>query len=87
MTNGIDEKTSDWLQSELEEDLDEDYELELGDSRLPDEVAKLSTHKSAPSIDRREYFGHLLGLQRELIKLQNLGGAQRRQGRRAVRGP
>ncbi|HEY3252488.1 MAG TPA: polyphosphate kinase 2 [Polyangiaceae bacterium] len=70
MTNESDGQGSDWLQAELEQDLDEDYELELGDERISEEVAKLSPHKPTPSIDRREYFRHLLGLQRELIKLQ-----------------
>ena len=70
MPNDLDEQNREWLRAELEESRDEDYELELGDSRISEEVAKLAPHEHAPTIDRGEYFGHLLNLQRELIKLQ-----------------
>ena len=74
MPNEIDQRTTDWLKAELEDDSDEDQELEIGDSPLAAEVAKIREGKpgapSTPSIDRHEYFKHLIGLQRELIKLQ-----------------
>ncbi len=70
MTNDNDEQARDWLRAELEEGFDEDYELELGDNQVSEEIAKVAPKKHTPTIDRREYFGHLLNLQRELIKLQ-----------------
>jgi len=70
MTENDDMPGKDWLKSELAAECDEDYELELGDSTLPDEIAKVHRQNQPPSIERGEYFKHLLGLQRELIKLQ-----------------
>jgi polyphosphate kinase 2 (PPK2 family) len=70
VTKETEEKSTDWLEAELEERLDEDYELELGDSHLSKEVAELYKQERAPTLERRDYFRHLLGLQRELIKLQ-----------------
>jgi polyphosphate kinase 2 len=65
------EHVTDWLQAELEDTFDEDYELELADSALSDEIEKIYQRKHGPPpIERREYFGHLLKLQAELIKLQ-----------------
>jgi len=66
----------DWLQAELEDDFDEDYELELGDSPLAERIGKLQSpgNDHGPSMDRGQYFRHLLQLQRELIKLQTWVG-------------
>jgi len=61
--------SSDLLKAELEESFDEDYELELGDNVVPEELAEIQQRKT-PTLDRKAYFGHLLDLQRELIKLQ-----------------
>ena len=69
-TDETEQKSSDWLEEELAESLDEDYELELGDAAISEEVAKIYKQKHGPTLDRREYFRHLLVLQRELIKLQ-----------------
>ena len=68
--NETEKQGTDWLQAELEQSFDEDYELELGDTEVPEEVAKLRELKRGPTIERRDYFHHLLALQRELIKLQ-----------------
>ena len=73
MPNETDEtkrKPTDWLEEELAEGFDEDYELELGDAAISEEVAKIYKQKHGATLDRREYFRHLLVLQRELIKLQ-----------------
>jgi polyphosphate kinase len=70
MTNETERKNTDWLEAELEEGLDEDYELELGDAVVSEQVAEIYKRKHGATIDRREYFRHLLQLQRELIKLQ-----------------
>ena len=58
------------LQAELEDGLDEDYELELGDTVSTAPLEKIDPDKPRSVSDRREYFRHLLSLQRELIKLQ-----------------
>jgi polyphosphate kinase 2 len=60
----------DWIEAELEDSLDEDYELELSETALSEQISKVRKGKHSPTIDRREYFGHLLKLQAELIKLQ-----------------
>ncbi len=69
MTKETDEQSTDWME-ELEERLDEDYELELGDTLVSKEVAELYKRKDGATLERRDYFRNLLGLQRELIKLQ-----------------
>jgi polyphosphate kinase 2 len=61
---------ADWLQAEHEDNFDEDYELELADSALSEEIAKIYQSQHRVTIDRRDYFRHLLKLQSELIKLQ-----------------
>jgi polyphosphate kinase 2 (PPK2 family) len=60
----------DWLEAELADNLDDDYELELSEPALSEEIRKIYKEHHPPSIDRREYFRHLLRLQAELIKLQ-----------------
>jgi polyphosphate kinase len=60
----------DWIAAQLEDSLDEDYELELSETALFEEIGKVRKRKQEPTIDRREYFGHLLKLQSELIKFQ-----------------
>ena len=56
---------------ELADNLDEEFELEIGDdlmARLPDHLTDIPRPEV---IDRRLYFTELLRLQRELIKLQD----------------
>src|SRR5215475_10685982 len=54
---------------EMADDLDEELELELDDSRLDELLSE--AHPSGPMMDRRVYFRELLRLQGELIKLQD----------------
>ncbi len=61
----------DWLEAELEDTLDEDYELELEDSVLSLEIKKIYQRTHGETLPRRDYFRSLLGLQAELIKLQD----------------
>ena len=70
MSDETDQKNADWLAAELEEGLDEDYELELGEAAVSEQVSEIYKRKHGGTLDRREYFQHLLQLQRELIKLQ-----------------
>ena len=62
-------KGKDWLEAELADSLDEDYELELSEPALSMEIRKIYG-RAPPSIPRR-YFRALLALQAELIKLQD----------------
>jgi len=65
-----DKATQDWIESELEDSRDEDYELELSETPLSEELGKVQQQPHEPKLDRRAYFSHLLKLQAELIKLQ-----------------
>jgi len=63
--------SDDWLQAELADTLDEDFELELSEPALSEEIRKIYKTSHPPTIERAEYFQHLLTLQAELIKLQD----------------
>ncbi|SES31876.1 polyphosphate kinase 2, PA0141 family [Tranquillimonas rosea] len=64
-------ESEDWLEAELRDTIDEDYELELEDAALSLEIRKIYQRKQGPSMPRAEYFRNLLRLQAELIKLQD----------------
>jgi polyphosphate kinase len=66
-----DEGHLDWLEAELADTLDEDYELELSEPALSEEIRKIYNRSHPPSIGRPEYFRALLTLQAELIKLHD----------------
>jgi polyphosphate kinase 2 len=61
----------DWLEAELADTLDEDYELEISEPALSMEIRKIYKRSHPESIPRPEYFRDLLRLQAELIKLQD----------------
>ena len=61
----------DWLEAELADTLDEDYELEISEPELSEALSAIYQKKHPPSIDRLTYFRELLRLQSELIKLQD----------------
>ncbi len=63
--------SKDWLEAELEAELDEDYELELDDAVLSKKVREIYNRAHPPSLRRRDYLHQLLALQAELIKLQD----------------
>lgn len=62
---------NDWLLAELEDTLDEDYELEMSEPALSMELRKIYQRKHPQTLDRKSYFQALLTLQSELIKLQH----------------
>ena len=62
---------TDWLKAELEDTLDEDYELELSEPALSMELRRIYKKKHPETLDRATYFKALLTLQAELIKLQD----------------
>jgi polyphosphate kinase len=61
----------DWLDAELADTPDEDYELELSEPALREEIRKIYNKTHPPTIERNQYFRHLLALQAELIKMQD----------------
>jgi polyphosphate kinase 2 len=61
----------DWLEAELEDTLDEDFEIELEDAVLSQEIKKIYQRRHGDSLPRQDYFRNLLRLQSELIKLQD----------------
>lgn len=62
---------SDWLKAELEDTLDEDYELELEDAALSMEIRKIYRAAHPETLPRATYFSELIKLQSELIRLQD----------------
>jgi polyphosphate kinase 2 (PPK2 family) len=61
----------DWLEAELADTLDEDYELELSEPAMSEEIRRIYSKAHPETIDRHTYFHELLRLQSELIKLQD----------------
>src|SRR5262245_34635555 len=61
----------DWLEAELADTLDEDYELEIAEPALSEAISDIYKKNHPPSIDRRVYLRELLALQAELIRLQD----------------
>ena len=61
----------DWLEAELADTVDEDYELELSEPALSEEIRKVYARHREPPLDRGTYFRELLSLQAELIRLQD----------------
>src|SRR5215813_5691142 len=71
MSNTSENGHTDWLEAELADTLDEDYELELSEPALSLEIRKIYNRAHPPSIPRVDYLRALLSLQAELIKLQD----------------
>ncbi len=65
------EEALDWLQAELADTLDEDYELEISEPALSLELRRLYKKARPSALPRQTYFRELLRLQAELIKLQD----------------
>lgn len=65
------DEPKDWLEAELQETLDEDYEIELEDAVLSAEIRRIYRESRPEQMDRKLYFRELLRLQAELIKLQD----------------
>ncbi|TBN41107.1 polyphosphate kinase 2 [Paracoccus subflavus] len=65
------QEPKDWLEAELLDTLDEEYENELEDAFLSEEIRRIYREKRPDQMDRRLYFRELLRLQTELIKLQD----------------
>ena len=65
------DEAQDWLEAELADTLDEDYEIELEDAVLSIKIREIYRKAHGPTIPRPEYFRSLLRLQAELIRLQD----------------
>lgn len=61
----------DWLEAELQDTLDEDYEIELEDALISLEIKKIYEEKHKDTLPRKDYFLNLLKLQAELIKMHD----------------
>ncbi|MFV0386952.1 MAG: polyphosphate kinase 2, partial [Paracoccus sp. (in: a-proteobacteria)] len=61
----MDHEPKDWLEAELQDTLDEDFEIELEDAILSTEIRKIYRTHHPDQIDRRLYFTELLRLQAE----------------------
>jgi polyphosphate kinase 2 len=59
------------LEDERQDDLDEELEMELDDTRLEALGRKSGSRPSAVDVDRQTYFEELFRLQGELVKLQD----------------
>jgi polyphosphate kinase len=71
MTEQNQSETRSWLEIELEDDMDEELEQAIDDSRIPPELrALMETHRKT-TLDRHIYFKELLRLQSELVKMQD----------------
>src|SRR5215469_14190239 len=71
MDKTVEDGHADWLEAELADTLDEDYELEISEPALTEEIRKIYNRAHPPSIPRVEYLRALLTLQAELIKLHD----------------
>lgn len=63
--------SKDWLEAELQDTLDEDFEIEMEDAILSAEIKRIYKRNHPHQMDRRVYFTELLRLQAELIQLQD----------------
>jgi polyphosphate kinase 2 len=71
MSDESEDKKLDWLEAELQDSLDEDYEIEFSEPMLSQEIRKIYRENHPDLLDRKTYFRNLLRLQAELIKLQD----------------
>ncbi len=62
--------SQDWLQAELDDTLDDMFEMEFNEPMLSLELRKLYKRQHPDTLDNRVYYRNLLRLQSELIKLQ-----------------
>ena len=66
---GKDDKS--WVEAELQDSFDEEFEMEIDDERIAAGLHGISDLRSDPAISRRTYFYELFRLQGELVKLQD----------------
>jgi polyphosphate kinase 2 len=69
--NPLDDMHKDWLEAELEETLDEAFEMEFSEPMLSLEIRKIYRDAHPDLLDRKTYFRNLLRLQAEMIRVQD----------------
>jgi polyphosphate kinase len=62
---------SSWIDTELEDILDEELELEIDDLRFPEGYPKIADQIKGSALNHRTYFRELIRLQSELVALQD----------------
>ncbi len=65
------DRPRDWLDRELDETLQDMFELEFSEPMMDDDIRRAYKERNPDSLDNRTYFRNLLRLQTELIKLQD----------------
>ncbi|MCI4663475.1 MAG: polyphosphate kinase 2 [Neomegalonema sp.] len=60
-----------WLDAELADSFDEEYELELEDDLIPAALRDVKSRRTKSAIQRKIYFRELFRLQAELVKMQD----------------
>ena len=65
------DRPRDWLDTELDETLEEMFELEFSEPMMDDDIRRAYKERNPDSLDNRTYFRNLLRLRTELIKLQD----------------
>ncbi|MDQ5768051.1 polyphosphate kinase 2 [Thiothrix subterranea] len=68
--NTTEDFSRDWLQAELDDTLDDLFEMEFSEPMLSEEIRKIYKRQHPDMLDNRTYYTNLLRLQSELIKLQ-----------------
>ena len=71
MSSDQDNTSFEWLEAELQDTLDEDFEIEFAEPMLSMELRKIYRAQHPEMLDRKVYFRNLLRLQAELIKVQD----------------
>jgi len=66
----LDQGAMDWLQTELEETLDDTFEMEFSEPMLSEEIRRIYKRQHPHALDKTVYYKNLLRLQAELIKMQ-----------------
>ena len=66
-----DDCPKDWLDTELDETLEEMFAIEFSEPMMNDDIRRAYNERNPNSLDNRTYFRNLLRLQTELIKLQD----------------
>ena len=66
----VEDMSRDWLQAELDETLDDMFEMEFNEPMLSQEIRRIYKRHHPDTLDNRIYYTNLLRLQSELIKLQ-----------------
>ncbi len=70
-TKHTEEKAKSWVEAELEDSFDEEFEMEIDDERVVRELRAITELRHESTLSRRTYFHELFRLQAELVKLQD----------------